>query len=264
MKKFALLVAIATTMVSGRAMAQNVNLPSAGAINTEVQFNPFNDNEQFKLDGVKIRYFLTDKDAVRLKLGFEMNNKNTYSLENPGEDADDVTKALYNYCKDNGENKAKTGKFSIDLGYERHILTTGRLDLYAGVELGIETAWSNTNKVEGLCEKKEDNSLDFEKPSSYNFYTVETETKSTDGYFAFRAGIFTGLDFYLYKGLYVGTELGLNFNNKSFKDGEMTTTNNAPSIKNDERVTRKDITNNSSETSLKFEIVPTLRLGWSF
>ena len=50
-----MLVAIAATMVSGRAVAQNYNLPTAGSINTEVQFNPFSDDDQFQIDGLKVR-----------------------------------------------------------------------------------------------------------------------------------------------------------------------------------------------------------------
>lgn len=258
-----MLVAIAATMVSGRAVAQNYNLPTAGSINTEVQFNPFSDDDQFQIEGLKVRYFITDKDAIRLTLGLEMDNKNDKEFGQAPDEDNEVETAFYNYQTGNEENKTKTGKFSIDLGYERHLVKNGRMDLYVGAGLGFETTWSTNNKIDAGRHLKT-NATDPNKVSSYDFFTTETETKGNDAYSAFRAGIFTGLDFYLYKGLYIGTELGLKFSNKSYKDYEQTVTNNDPQVAQENRVKETTYKNDTSESSLKFSIEPRLRLGWSF
>lgn len=258
-----MLVAIAATMVSGRAVAQNYNLPTAGSINTEVQFNPFSDDDQFKIEGLKVRYFITDKDAIRLTLGLEMDNKNDKEFGQAPDEDNEVATAFYNYQTGNEENKTKTGKFSIDLGYERHLVKNGRMDLYVGAGLGFETTWSTNNKIDAGYHLKT-NATDPDKVSSYDFFTTETETKGDNAYSAFRAGIFTGLDFYLYKGLYIGTELGLKFKNKSYKDFEQTVTNNDPQIAQEDRVNEVSNKNDSSESTLKFSIEPRIRLGWSF
>lgn len=260
-------VAIAATMVSGRAVAQNYNLPTAGSINTEVQFNPFSDNDQFKIEGLKVRYFITDKDAIRLTLGLEMDNKNDMKFGEAPDEDDEVKTAFYNYQTSNEENKTKTGKFSIDLGYERHLVKNGRMDLYVGAGLGFETSWNTTNVIDAfqdMKDPKDGETLDPKKVSSWNFYTKETETKGNNAYSAFRAGIFTGLDFYLYKGLYIGTELGLKFSNKSYKDYEQTVTDNNPKTAQEDRVDEVTRKNDSSASSLKFSVEPRLRLGWSF
>ncbi len=269
MKKIAMLVAAFATLCSGNALAQNVDLPSAGTLSTEVQFNPFDQKgEQFKLDALKFRYFLTDVDAVRLKLGLNLNNKNTLDLvREPASDASRFDKDFYNYTKDNAENRVKSGSFSIDLGYERHLLKDGRLDIYAGAELGLEFGWTKQKGVE--CD------ADYEDEDKYSFFTRETEvsgavydmttnTMSNFGYTQIRAGVFTGLDFYLYKGLYVGTELGLKFKTTSYSDPEMTVTDNDPDTAAKDHVKTTKWANNDSDTSLKIYIEPTIRLGWSF
>ncbi|MGN1263832.1 MAG: hypothetical protein ACI4TW_07320 [Prevotella sp.] len=276
MKKIAMLVAAVATLCFGNAQAQNVNLPEAGTLSTEVQFNPFDqDGEQFKLDALKLRYFLTDVDAVRLKVGLNINNNNTLDLvEDPGADATQYKKDAYNYTKDNAENRVKKGSFSIDLGYERHLLKDGRLDIYAGAEVGIELGWTKQKGVDCYYSYDPAN-FDEDKPSTYSFFTKETEisgavydatnnTMSDFGYTQIRAGVFTGLDFYLYKGLYVGTELGLKFKTTSYSDPEMTLTDNDPNAAAKDHVITTKWANNDSDTSLKFYIEPTIRLGWAF
>lgn len=248
-----MLVAVAAAMCSSSALAQNVNLPAAGTLSTEVLFNPFNNGDQFELNkGVKLRYFLTDQDAVRLTVGLDMSNKNRPDqVTTPGANATSYEKAWAAFQQENNEKKTKTGYFSLDLGYERHLVKSGRLDLYAGAQVGIKMAWY---KETGVQCNPEYQSGDPDEASSYKFTTIESEqTGGDNAYFQIGAGVFTGLDFYLYKGLYIGTELGLNFQNKSYKDIETTVGGDKVTTPND-----------NSDTTLKFEIEPSLRLGWTF
>lgn len=266
MKKVLMVVAAVATLCSSSAFAQNVNLPEEGTFSTEVQFNPFgNEFDQFKLDEykLKLRYFLTDKDALRLSVGLNFNKKNSPAIltEPKGDDVKPFEQDLYDYQNANSEDVTKTGGFSLDLGYERHFLKSGRIDLYAGAQIGIGLTWEKTNKVD--CETYQQPDFDPDKSSTYSFYTKETETNK-GGYFAFNAGVFTGIDFYIYKGLYVGTELGLNLNNKAYKDSETTITDNNPDVAAKDRVDTTKNTNNQSEFNLKFYVEPAIRLGWTF
>lgn len=266
MKKVLMLVATVAAMCSSSAFAQKVNLPAKGTFSTEVQVNPFgNDFDHFKLDDykLKMRYFMTDKDALRLSVGLHFDKKNDPgSLTEPdGDDVKPFDRDFYNYKNDNNENVTKQGGFSLDLGYERHFLKTGRVDLYAGAEIGIGLNWSKSNIVEGRDFQKDD--FDPDKSSTYSFYTVETETND-GGFFEFGAGVFTGIDFYIYKGLYIGTELGLNLNNRAYGDFEKTVTNNHPKAEAKDRVETTKETNNKSEFNLKFYVEPAIRLGWAF
>lgn len=264
-----MLVAAVATLCSSNASAQKVNLPKAGTVSTEVQFNPFDQNgKQFKLDALKLRYFLTDKDALRLSVGLgfnKVNNLDYNNYEEPDADATQYEKDLYDFRTENDKDVTKTGHFTLDLGYERHFMKSGRIDLYAGAEIGIGLAWSKTNSVLGGIEANENTTLDPEKSNTYHSYTVESEAKGgNDAYFAVNAGVFTGIDFYVYKGLYVGAELGLNLNNKAYKDYEETSTNNSILVDDKDRVETVKYANNKSGFDLGFNITPTFRLGWTF
>lgn len=72
------------------------------------------------MDALKLRYFITDHDAVRLSLGFGIT-KETIKDDDTVDDYVNTTK----------------GDFSIDLGYERHFKIANRLSLYAGGEVGF-------------------------------------------------------------------------------------------------------------------------------
>ena len=120
MKKFNLILAVlALFTASGAVVAQT--RPGKGSFGTEVQFNPFDQNgKTFQLDGLKFRYFLTDNDALRLKVGFGFDSEK--------------------YKPDDGEDdfvKGKAADLSVDLGYERHFNVAKRLDLYVGAQIGI-------------------------------------------------------------------------------------------------------------------------------
>ncbi|MDE6489902.1 MAG: hypothetical protein K2L49_01945 [Muribaculaceae bacterium] len=187
MKKFILAVVAMVAMTNSQVMAQSEYAPAQGDFSTEVQFNPFSGDNVFSLDALKFRYFLTDQDALLLQLGLDVNTDKTI----PDTDNDQYF------------SKATNGNFRIDLGYERHFLQAGRVDLFAGARLGYERQFASYKNVE--------------KGSNGNGGTkdITTEISNNDrnghqGGNAFNMDIFTGIDFYLYKGLYTGAELGVN------------------------------------------------------
>lgn len=203
------------------------NKPEKGSFGTEIQFNPFaQDGNMFKLDALKLRYFLTDNDALRLKLGFAVGSQK--------------------YDDDAYEAKGKTGDFNLDLGYERHFNLKGRLDLYAGAQIGIykHFASASTSIDQGSSTQDEEWS---------NMLPDENGDIIDRAYFGFATSVFTGLDFYVYKGLYVGTELGLYIKTHKTNEGEHTSGNHSNKYKDTTRT-----------TTCKFDIEPTLRLGWTF
>ena len=82
MKKIVKFAAAAALMlVSTNAMAQYT--PEAGTITTEVQFNPFGNNyDQFRIDGLKVRYFLSESNALRFNLGLNLGGDNNTTKTN--------------------------------------------------------------------------------------------------------------------------------------------------------------------------------------
>jgi hypothetical protein len=212
--KFAAVAALLT--VSSNAMAQYE--PEAGDISTEVQFNPFGTNfDMFRLDGIQFkgRYFLTNQDALRLKLGFSTNSTTDITKTTLSDDFDS-NKPVYTLNNQEVETNNKTTQFQFALGYERHFMQEGRLDVYAGAEIGYKsTSYSGDITT----------TIDNDRMTGTTGFTTRTQTTSTrkDVYEKQNTtgainshnlfiGLFTGVDFYVYKGLYIGTELGIRFN----------------------------------------------------
>lgn len=229
MKNFMKVAAIAAlAFVSTNAMAQYS--PEAGDISTEVQFNPFNSNTQtFGLKGLKFRYFLTNQDAIRLNLNFNIDNNTTTTKGALNDKFDGVTSSTIRNSE--LETKTTATTFKVGLGYERHFFQQNRIDLYAGGELGYEgifrsgeqnysmtsTASNTTGGVTTTTNRTVTQNVKFENmmPTATTLVGDATAGQPTPGASfnrnSFYAQIFTGIDFYIYKGLYVGTEFGIKF-----------------------------------------------------
>lgn len=279
MKNFMKIAAVAALMiVSGNINAQDEFGGKKGNFGTEIQFNPFSNNfETFRIDGLSFRYFISDEHALRLKFNVELDNTKTGKTLVAPVPSDYTTTVAYatafdKYTHDKDySNKITNTNFGVNLGYEYHFAKYGRADLYAGAQVGIGIeSWKQTEIT----------------PTSYNknaegystWVNLTNELKGaadTDGdnladefsKFAFGAGVFTGVDFYITKGLYVGAELGINFatakaKNYDFKQQwlDYDAVNNVYSVKNQTTT----VENNIKATSLKFEVEPALRLGWKF
>ncbi|MCK8621824.1 hypothetical protein [Prevotella sp. E13-27] len=236
--KFA--AAAALMLVSTSAMAQYT--PEAGTITTEVQFNPFGNNyNQFRIDGLKVRYFFSEKSALRVNLGFSIGGDNNTVKETYNNKFDnDVTSYIINNKET--ETTRADASFKVAVGYEHHIVNNGRMNIYIGGELGYRGEFYSAEIEE------KGNSDNYNLTTTGAFNTI-TETKSnytqktewTDGddtgnasNHSFFAQAFTGLDFYIYKGLYVGTELGIRFSATSYVNPTYKTTYN----ENQDNITR--------------------------
>ncbi len=279
--------------------------PEKGDFSVEIGFNPFNtgstfnllsnseaNSDQFMLKG---RYFLSGKDALRLKLnlGVESTTETTETSFNP-EYVDGVARTLSNGT---AKNIAKNTDFSFAIGYERHFTTFKRVDIYAGAQLGYGISkWSGEKNEESKSERYDnDNNLDYTITSSsvtkYTNYNGGSRFSSK----YFNVGAFTGIDFYVYKGLYLGAELGLSFTSGTSPDTYYTQSSNSKTTFTDTNI--KDITTSmesSTETGItvttdsgykngdpqtsyaqvenkkqtnnnfKFYVEPVIRLGWRF
>lgn len=223
----AILAASATT-----AVAQESYAPKAGEFSAEIQFNPFsNDFETFKIDQLKGRYYFSDKDAIRFGIGFGVDtDKNTSDPDN----------------NENTWTKNRTGNFSIDLGYERNLLNYKRVNLYAGAGLGFALQRTCTTAQQDL---------------NGTIYT--TKTYNNDSWNEFNVKVFTGIDFYVYKGLYLGAELGIKVGCKNFP-GTYTKGGINPTTGDWSDNYESDHGPKSNSFVLATYAEPALRLGWTF
>lgn len=251
----------AVLMFSANVNAQEEYGAEKGAFSTELQFNPFSNNfETFKIDGLSFRYFFSENSALRLNLnvGVNSNKEGHYNVEVPNKnDAnyDDLQKQ-YDVKKDCIDKTSNTN-FGLNLGYEYHFAKYGRADLYAGAQIGFNTeSWSYTEESMGTLTDKEG------KPR-YVKMTTEEKGRYDDKFssFTFKAGVFTGIDFYLTKSLYAGAELGINFATTTSGNYDKTYQYIDTNELKEKTVSYE---NNISETNLKFNVIPALRLGWKF
>jgi hypothetical protein len=212
MKKLSLfLVAVVATMsVSAQSL-----MPKKGDFGLEIGLTPFSQNAVFCLldDGVKMRYFLTDADALRLQVGFIQSLTADTEIH----------------------HKAAHGIYDILAGYERHFNMSDRIDLYAGAQAGFLKEFAYYKTVSSTH--------------------VNTDLNGHIGVNHFMAGALTGIDVYLWKGLYCGAEMGLKWNitregtKKEKDDNGGTTIHPAPTV---------------TASAIGFYIDPAIRLGWTF
>ena len=105
-----------------------------------------------------------------------------------------------------------------------------------GGEIGL---WTSTAKT------KTDNTENDDK----------TETKRPG--LGFGVNVFTGVDVYLCKGLYLGFELGLGYDSMNYKRGTTTTVSGSTT-------TETDGTTSNLQSRFGFHATPSLRVGWNF
>lgn len=197
---------IAAIAVFGFATANAQYVAEKGDLQTSVDFRPFNNGNNDIFDngaGINVGYFLSDKDALRVRFG--LNTSST---------------------KDSNSSLA----LDFKVGYERHFKSYDRVDLYGGAQFGM--GFSNAKTYDAASQKM------YKSASSTNI----------------GVDVFTGINFYVYKKLYIGTELSFGFS--SNKPNGTETPDGAGSI--------VKVDGGNATKTLKFAVTPALRLGWTF
>lgn len=251
MKRLTLILA-AALCIATNTFAQDK--PAKGSFGTEVQFNPFDQNgETFQLDALKFRYFVTDNDAIRLKLGFDMQ-RSKFNNKVEGDRNESFSSTDFKY---------KTGNFRLDLGYERHFDISKRVNLYVGGSFGFTRHFASTQFEMSSSELTGKFKGEISNGAITNLDNLDSDFENMlpsvndQAYWGINVAAFTGLDFYVYKGLYVGTELGLRLNNNKTSKMEY----NAILDRTNYSV---DSTDKTTKTEIKTYIEPVIRLGWTF
>ena len=277
MKKLLFIVGLALTSLSASAQEQEVGIP-AGLFTLEWKFNPFDyESKPVKVAQLNGRMFLNDKSAVRLGVGvgFDRDDDEHSSSDNGSASSVESSTKI--------TNDALTLRFS--LGYEYHFANTGHLDFYGGVEGGyLGRFFSATRDYSRTRTEVETTSsityYDYKK-TEYNKRSSDGEKQNENGIFA---SVFTGIDYYIYKKLYIGAELGLTFNTGKKKNGNYTevegyrqsigTTVVEERVKkyssdtgittNYDGTTTQGPVTETKGTYTKIYIEPAIRIGWMF
>lgn len=270
--------------------------PEKGDFALEFGFTPFSsDGEAFKpIDNMlKVRYLVSAKDGLRLKLGLGINNtSNTTTTTRPA--TEDFNWTSYDETTTTKDNRTD---FSFMLGYERHLFTKGRFDVYAGIELGYGmTNLSGSKTTVGESKRYDQDGLLLGYTTTDNLTEYvnrgTTEGATSQGYF--QGNLFAGIDCYVWKGLYLGMECGLRFKTASGSNAYYSYTNVSTEFKANDAIAtkttkvydgatgfskttyegenagkpyeRKDEVNTqeSGTTSFALFVEPAIRIGWNF
>lgn len=227
MKKI-LFAAAAAALVLTNVQAQEKFKPDAMTVSTELSYSPGGATDGgFTLPeyGAKVRLHLNEKMAVRLSLGLNTTTDKTTTFY---DDANQKEQESY--------DRTTRTTFSIMPGFEYHFTKYERISPYVGGEIGLlaSASKSKTDNTEN------DNYTETSRPG-----------------LGFGVNVFTGVDVYLCKGLYLGFELGLGYNSLNTKRGSTTTVTG--STTNEDKGTTADLV-----SSFGFHATPSLRVGWCF
>ncbi len=173
----------------------------------EVNFTPWG-NAPISINGIKVRKFTDDYNAVRLEVNLGFNSNKDVSAQ-AGVMGDDNNSNELLYSKSGGFN------FMVSPGVEKHFDGTNRLTPYVGGILNFgfnsssatEEYWS-PNKIEALNDGDLTNNFtDF----------VKWEQKTKNGGIMLGLAAVAGMDFYFADNIYFGTEIsfGFGFNSTS-------------------------------------------------
>ena len=297
MKKLLVFILILSGLAS---LAQAQYKPEKGNFTTELQLSLFSINAKVDYDGetvsysngplsmagFRFRYFFSDKLAFRTTIGFNFDHDKTVRNID-GTYAYYLDDSYYSFkALVTGERTEKNRytTFSIAPGLEYHFGDWERMSLYVGGEVlfGMMTSKSTVEEnADAMLYTTYYGSEDYwgiahteasietkNCRSEYGGYSNKY-TQNAPMFFGFNA-IF-GMDFYIYKSLYMGAELGLGYAFETYLKGsykETTLTVIAPDggtpiIKHDTPVDEK-LDNKMSSGNFGFRYNPMIRLGWRF
>ncbi|MCH5227688.1 MAG: hypothetical protein J1F16_07755 [Muribaculaceae bacterium] len=244
MKK--LLVAALILGGAACANAQEDYAPKAGNFSTELQFNPFGNSGSVFQNGSSISdgavfsgtYFCTDNFAVTFDFGLGGTNKKTVQYVDPTADNP----------QEQSNTKTYNGTFTLALGAKYYFYNYKRVNLYCGAKVAYYHDFAGTKTVD-VYDPVTQKDLD-----SWTWSNTANGKNTGNGF-----GIYanTGIDFSIYKGLYVGAEINVGFKDtiyrgataKSFANGQTTTT-------------KTKVGGHNLEGG--FGVTPLFRVGWTF
>jgi hypothetical protein len=196
---------------------------NAKNIMIEIDFNPLGDDGIFSFDNLQTKYWLNKR--VALRLGLEFDRKSNALKE---EDYDTLRNASETFSE-------KTLLFGIKPGIEFRFLPDSRVSPYWGVELSYINKISNSTytefaqsfdffqneptyervetEISGAWKRTE--STTYSGPNGY--YSYSSSTPIERAYQSLGLNILFGTDIFILKNLYVGFEIGAQYQFKKLK-----------------------------------------------
>ena len=271
MKKLFIVLGLALASMTASAQEEEVEGLPDGMLAVEWSYNPIKyDAKPFTLAEIKARLLLNEKSAIRLSVGFGWdNNKDENTFTNPSE------KSVTNSTTKNSAMTVKAG-----LGYEYHFANIGKMDFYGGLEGGYLGRFFSATKESTSTKTVVSGSTTTitvdEDNSDYKKRNADGDKQNETGFYG---TLFAGFDYYVYKNLYIGAELGVTFNMGKQKGGnytQMTTQRvngvlmNSTYYSSETGITQSGNISSygpideTTSTYTRVNIEPAIRIGWLF
>ena len=233
MKKLLLFIFLAVpSLLWAQSIEETTNgfKPVAGEKTIELQLRPFGDYP-ININGLRLRSFVTSTQARRLNVFLSVNsNSDIIQQANPD----------FNLQELKSTNSAFN--ISVSPGMEYHLKGTERISPYYGWEGNIAFRQSSV-KTES------------QNGDEVN-YTRTINPTTNPGYFRLGANVLAGLDIYIIKKLYLGTELSFGASYTNYLSTR--TTSDAPGFTQPEPVKR------GHAIGLGLNVNTQIRLGYAF
>ena len=225
MRKLFFMAVFVVTGLTASAQESNDYLPD-GILTLEWKFNPFDyESKPTNMAMINGRLFLDYKSAIRFGVGVGYNK----DKDEQKKDKDSRQADANNYDIENSNTITTNKEMSLrlSLGYEYHLASSGRLDFYVGAEAGyLGRFYSATKETNGDAINVSTVGTTTTTTRSTDYDKFEYKKSNSDrtkfnesGFFG---TVFTGVDFYIYKKLYLGAELGITFNTGKKMNGTYT------------------------------------------
>ena len=299
MRKISFLLVLAFASMVGVAQTESGYKLGKGDVTTELQlsllgtkaswyYDNNTDEEGYifsgpiSMNGLSLRFALSDKWAFRTSIGLDFGHK--YNKV----DIDDsvIYYSTREFTKGKSTDKSYYTQFAIAPGIEYHFGNWERMSVYIGGEVvfGMRLTQSDY-EVKTTTEIQERNWSSGEwYLKQTEFYEETSKIKNCErwgggwnpryeqnGSMFFGINLVTGMDFYVYKGLYLGAELGLGYLHSIDLKGtvkgkiESVTTNAYGEVINSfEDKTDLKFDDTKGEGGLGFRCNPMIRIGWKF
>jgi hypothetical protein len=232
MKKLTLMVG--AFLVSTLSFGQSMDAPMS--LEGVLGFN--GSSLEWTAPTLRFRYFVNENIAGRVQFGLGDGNGTPSSESYTFYENGDGTGAT-------GTREISRSSWNAQIGGEYHMSATDRLSPYfmLGINFGGGSFSETWEESDG---------------TSY----VQGLTAQVDGGFSmFGAGIGGGVDFYLVENLYLGLELGLNFNSMNVDDQTVAVTSTVGGVS----TTTTTVDGNASSSTIGTGATSAaFRLGWRF
>ena len=233
------------TNVNAQTFAEVEKPADANPWSIEMLINANKNGINWNSPALRARYFINNNLAIRLQVGIGDGSGAAMSEHKEFNEKTDGTGKV-------GTLDIKRMGINFQLGAEYHFIGTKKLDPYAAIGLNIGIGSLKAEAVDYY-----DGDPKFGLPFIPDHYAENLNFEGEGGYTVVGGTLGLGMDFYFVENVYIGLELGINYNSVSHREGVKTY-----HLIGDSPMDIKGVQPAYKEAFIGVQ--STLRLGWRF